>query len=263
MNRPMDFELVVIAIAPIVFLAWFIYSRDRYDPEPRRLIVKTFLVGAVLVVPVVVVELVGSQLIPPSTDPLVLFLHFLIVVGLVEESSKYLAVRISVYRSPEFNEPMDGLVYGAIAGLGLAAPENLVYVLSHGAALGMIRGVLSVPGHALWGSIIGYYLARQKLKPERGAAIKGLLLAVILHTAFDYALVAADPLTGLAVASIIVVAGWVIFFRFRRAALAVSPFRPEVTVLPPPPVLTKYCMYCGTQILGEDRFCRYCGAQQV
>ena len=185
----MDFELIVIAIAPIVFLAWFVYTRDRYDREPRRLIVKTFLVGAILVAPVIVAELVGSLIIPPSDDPLVLFLHFLIVVALVEESSKYLAVRISVYGTREFNEPMDGLVYGAIAGLGFAAPENLLYVLSRGAALGIIRAVLSVPGHALWGSIIGYYLGRQKLKLDSNGGIKGLSLAVILHTVFDLSLI--------------------------------------------------------------------------
>jgi len=258
----MDFDLVVIAIAPIVFLAWFIYTRDRYDREPRRLIVKTFLVGAVLVVPVIVAELVGSLIIPASDDLFVLFLHFLIVVALVEESSKYLAVHTSAYDSPEFNEPMDGLVYGAIAGLGFAAPENLLYVLSRGAALGVIRAVLSVPGHALWGSTIGYCLARQKFKLDKNGGIKGLSMAVILHTVFDYGLVAADPLIGIAVAIIIVVAGWMLFFRFRRAALAVSPFRREVRMFPPVPVLTKYCINCGTLILADDKFCRSCGAQQ-
>src|SRR3990170_2301102 len=110
----MDLELIVIALAPIVFLAWFIYTRDRYEREPRRLIVKTFFLGAILVLPVILAELFGSFFIPPSNDPLVLFLHFLVVVAFVEESSKYLAVRLSVYGSREFNEPMDGLVYGAI-----------------------------------------------------------------------------------------------------------------------------------------------------
>jgi RsiW-degrading membrane proteinase PrsW (M82 family) len=263
LHRPMDFELVVIAIAPIVFLAWFIYTRDQYEHEPRRLILKIFLVGAVLVLPVVVVEVVGSLLVPPPTNPIALFLYLLIVVGLVEESSKYFAIRISVYGSPAFKEPMDGLVFGAIAGLGFAAPENLLYVLRHGAALGIVRGVLSVPGHALWGSIIGYYLARQKVGLDRYAGIKGLLIAVILHTLFDYALIVADPLVGLAVAVIIVAAGWVIFFRLRRAALAVSPLRPELRMPSPRRMLTKYCMYCGNLIFADDTFCRHCGAQQA
>jgi len=260
---PMDLELVVIAIAPVVFLAWFVYTRDRYDPEPRRLVIKTFVVGAVLVVPVMFAELFGSLILPPSADFLVMFLHFLLVVALVEESSKYVAVRVSVYGSREFNEPMDGLVYGAIAGLGFAAPENLLYVLSRGVALGIIRAVLSVPGHALWGAIIGYYLAFQKLKIDRNAGLRGLILAVTLHTIFDYGLVAAEPSVGILIATAVVVLGWAIFFRFKRTALEVSPFKPEARVFQPPQMATKYCMYCGSLIFADDRFCRSCGAQQV
>jgi RsiW-degrading membrane proteinase PrsW (M82 family) len=258
----MDLELVVVALAPIVFLAWFVYTRDRYEREPRRLIVKTFVLGAILVVPVIVAELLGSLFLPPSADPFALFLHFLLVVALVEESSKYLAVRVSVYGSREFNEPMDGLVYGAIAGLGFAAPENLLYVLSRGATLGIVRAVLSVPGHALWGSIIGYYLARQKFTGARRSGLLGLSVAVILHTIFDYGLVGTEPLLGIIIASGVVVVGWIIFFRFTRTAHETSPFRPEAHAIRLSGAPTKYCMNCGALILAEDRFCRSCGAGQ-
>ena len=259
----MDLTPVVVALAPIVFLAWFVYTRDRYEKEPRKLILKTFVIGAILVVPVIVAELVGSLILPPSADPFGLFLHFLLVVALVEESSKYLAVRISVYRSREFNEPMDGLVYGAIAGLGFAAPENLLYVLSRGATLGIVRGVLSVPGHALWGSIIGYYLARQKFTGSRRSGLVGLSVAVILHAMFDYGLVGTEPLLGIIIAGGIVVAGWVIFFRFTRTAHEASPFRPEAHAIRLSGAPTKYCTNCGALILAEDRFCRWCGAGQA
>ena len=259
----MDLELVAIALAPIVFLAWFVYTRDRYEHEPRRLIVKTFFLGAILVLPVILAEVIGSLFIPPSSGPLALFLHFLLVVALVEESSKYLAVRVSVYASPQFNEPMDGLVYGAIAGLGFAAPENLMYVLSRGAALGIIRAVLSVPGHALWGSIIGYYLARQKLTSRRSSGLAGLSVAVILHTIFDYGLVGTEPLVGIIIAGGVVAAGWIIFFRSAKTALAASPFRPQPRAAQPPATATKYCMQCGTLIPADDNFCRSCGARQL
>jgi RsiW-degrading membrane proteinase PrsW (M82 family) len=258
----MGLELVVVALAPIVFLAWFVYTRDRYEREPRRLIVKTFFIGAILVVPVMVAELLGSLVLPPLADPLGLFLHFLLVVALVEESSKYLAVRASVYRSREFNEPMDGLVYGAIAGLGFAAPENLLYVLSRGATLGVVRAILSVPGHALWGSIIGYYLFRQRFTGDRRSGFVGLSAAVILHTIFDYGLVGLDPLAGIVIASGVVIVGWIIFFRFARTAHEASPFRPEAHTIRLSGAPTKYCMNCGALILAEDRFCRSCGADQ-
>lgn len=259
----MDFELVAVALAPIVFLAWFIYTRDRYEREPRRLIVKTFILGAILVVPVVVAEVLGSMFLPASNDPFALFLHFLLVVAFVEESSKYLAVRASVYSSREFNEPMDGLVYGAIAGLGFAAPENLMYVLSRGVGLGIIRAVLSVPGHALWGSIIGYCLARQKLTSRRSLGLGGLSVAVILHTLFDYGLVGTEPLVGIMIAGGVVAVGWVIFFRSAKTALAASPFKSQQQTAQPPTTATKYCTQCGVLVDAGDRFCRSCGCSQL
>jgi RsiW-degrading membrane proteinase PrsW (M82 family) len=158
---------------------------------------------------------------------------------------------------------MDGLVYGAIAGLGFAAPENLLYVLSRGAGLGVIRAVLSVPGHALWGSIIGYYLARQKFTGARRSGLVGLSVAVMLHAAFDYGLVGMDPLAGFMIAIGVVVIGWIMFFRFTKTAHKASPFRPEAHAIRLSGAPTKYCTNCGALILVEDRFCRSCGAPQV
>jgi len=260
----LDLGLVVVAIAPIVFLAWFVYTRDRYEPEPRRLILKTFFVGAAMVVPVAFAEIIGSLILPVSDNLLAIFLHFLLVVGLVEESSKYVAVRVSAYRTRDFNESMDGLVYGAIAGLGFAAPENLVYVLSHGLTTGIIRAVLSVPGHALWGAIIGYYLARQKLGiGGSSSGLHGLSYAIVLHAVFDFSLVALDPIIGITIAVLDVAVGWVVFSRFTKAALAAEPLRHR---LQPPAIsqmTVKYCINCGSMLPVEDRFCRSCGTQQL
>jgi len=258
----LDLGLVVVAIAPIVFMAWFVYTRDRYEPEPRRLILRTFLVGAVLVVPVAFAEMIGSFILPPSDDPVTLVLHFLIVVALVEESAKYVAVRVSAYGTREFNEPMDGLVYGAIAALGFAAPENLIYVLSRGLTTGIIRAILSVPGHVLWGAIIGYYLARQKFGASRSSALQGLSYAVILHAVFDLSLVAMDPIAGITIAMLDVAIGWLVFFRFTKSALAASPYRHGLATSPVSDKPVKYCINCGSTLMPDDRYCRSCGTRQ-
>lgn len=82
-------------------------------------------------------------------------LHYLIAVSLVEESVKLLAVW-RAYRSPEFDEVMDGIVYCATAALGFASVENVFYVLSGGVETGILRVILSVPGHGPNGSLMGY-----------------------------------------------------------------------------------------------------------
>jgi membrane-bound metal-dependent hydrolase YbcI (DUF457 family) len=120
-----------------------------------------------------------------------------------------------------------------------------------------------VPGHALWGSLIGYYLALQKFTGARRSGLVGLSAALILHTIFDYGLVEMAPLLGIILASGIVVVTWIIFFRFTRTAHAASPFRPEAHAIRLSGAPTKYCMNCGALILAEDRFCRSCGAKQL
>ena len=72
-------------------------------------------------------------------------LHYLIAVSLVEESVKLLAVW-RAYRSPEFDEVMDGIVYCATAALGFASVENVFYVLSVGVETGIFGSFCLFPG---------------------------------------------------------------------------------------------------------------------
>ena len=60
----------------------------------------------------------------------------------------------------------------------------------------------------------------------------------------------------------VIVAGWIVFFRLRKVALAASPFRPGTRIVQSLAMATKYCIQCGSLILAEDRFCRSCGAGQ-
>jgi RsiW-degrading membrane proteinase PrsW (M82 family) len=57
---------------------------------------------------------------------------------------------------------MDGVVYGAVASLGFATLENILYVTPNGFAVAAARAFTAVPGHALLGVIMGYYVGRAK-----------------------------------------------------------------------------------------------------
>ena len=83
-----------------------------------------------------------------------LFLSFL-WVGIVEEFFKFLAVRVTVYRSKEFNEVMDGMIYMVSAALGFAATENVGYMLGFGFSVGFLRAILSYLAHISFSAILG------------------------------------------------------------------------------------------------------------
>jgi RsiW-degrading membrane proteinase PrsW (M82 family) len=181
--------VVLVALAPCIFWLWVIYKRDKYAPEPLSLIVRIFLFGMGIAIPVAFIE---SFLYPHSTQTTMsistaLYSAF-VVAGVTEEAGKFLVVRIGIYKSPHFEEPADGLVYAAAAALGFAAVENIVYLLSFGWQVILIRGLVSNLAHVLFSSLWGYPLALTKLgilKNKYWVWI-GLLAAMTAHGIFDF-----------------------------------------------------------------------------
>ena len=199
--------LFILAFAPGLFWLWYFYHRDRYEPEPVPLVLKIFFLGMLVTIPVAFIE--GAFAIFVAEIVLAVF-----IAPIVEESSKYLVVRKFVYDRIEFNDPMDGIVYATAAALGFASLENIVYVFSSlqtsvtlAIGTGVIRALLSVPGHALFSSMWGYSLGQAKFRPEnerRGIIVRGLILAMIFHGLFNFLL--ADYI-GVAILILILVPG--------------------------------------------------------
>jgi RsiW-degrading membrane proteinase PrsW (M82 family) len=109
------------------------------------------------------------------------------MVGLIEEGTKFLVVYYSVYRHREFDEVFDGIVYAVVASLGFATLENIAYVLEGGAGVGVMRALLSVPGHAFFGAIMGFNMGMAKFagSGERRWLAYGVLGAALAHAAYN------------------------------------------------------------------------------
>lgn len=217
--------ILALALAPGVFWVWYFYHRDKYNPEPATLIVKIFLLGVLITFPVAFVEgffglFIASALIMGA-----------VIAPIVEEYGKFLVVRRFAYPNPEFNEPMDGIVYAAAAALGLASLENVLYVFaayvtSPALALSTIavRAIFSVPGHALFSGVWGYALGRAKFAPagERSRIVlRGLVLGMVLHGIFNFLLFSAEIVTyALAVFVLVLIPGlWLLANRNIKSAL--------------------------------------------
>lgn len=179
---------IVLTILPFAALLRYYYTRDLFR-EPRDALVRTFLLGLAVTLPAIPIE-IGLSLVPLGTaGPLGIALYFAFVVAAVpEESLKLLVIGRYCARRRTFDEPMDGIVYGATAALGFAAFENIFYVADGGLATAAIRSVTSVPMHATWGAILGYYVARARLTGKRANTWKGWFIAVFSHGLFDFGL---------------------------------------------------------------------------
>jgi RsiW-degrading membrane proteinase PrsW (M82 family) len=175
------FGLLVLAVAPAVFILWYVYRKDSYEPEPLRLVTLVFLLGGLSVIPAAVIEYPFPQGIITSS----------VVAPFVEEMIKFCVVFFFVYHLPEFDEPMDGMMYAAAAGLGFAAVENIFYVLEGGIAVGILRAIASVPGHMVFSCVWGYTLGIAKFRAGSARAplvITGLAGSVLLHGIFNFSL---------------------------------------------------------------------------
>ena len=192
--------LVALSALPAFGLAAYVYVSDATTAEPLSLLVATFLLSVLTATFAAVLNDLARPLFAPFGF-LGLVLFFFIIVGPVEETVKLLAVRLYAYTDSRFDSVIDGAVYGAIAGLGFAVIENLVYIaqnvdleaLTFGvAALGAGDGIaalraLAGPGHVIYSAFAGYYLGLAKFNPEHKGPIvvKGLVIAATIHALYN------------------------------------------------------------------------------
>ena len=183
---------IVLAVAPALLWLLFFYRQDRLEPEPKGYVLGVFVLGALLA------AAVGLPLVRNvfrTADWLgqsfaVNLLGSILVIGFIQEFLKYAAVRYSVYPLAEFDELVDGIVYGTAAGLGFATVLNVNYVLeSRGVDLqvGIIHVVVVALAQASFAGITGYFLARAKFEARPIWWVPaGLALAALLNGLFTY-----------------------------------------------------------------------------
>ena len=192
----------ISAILPVLLLLFFIYRKDKLNPEPLGKLIWTFLVGCFCVVPAGLLETVIIRFAPsPEYMPVAngLFDGF-VVAGFSEELCKLLLLLLVIWRSHHFDEYFDGIVYAAFLSLGFACIENIGYVYQGGDPMStaLMRGVLAVPAHFLFAVTMGYYVSLAKFDPANrsGHLAKAFLLPMLLHGTYDSLLMVSSNLEG-------------------------------------------------------------------
>ncbi|MBI3924191.1 MAG: PrsW family intramembrane metalloprotease [Armatimonadetes bacterium] len=254
----MSQELLVLAVAPGIVLMVFFYSLDRFEPEPRDKILKTMGLGAVAVVPAVILELLGQAVLVPagadSQNTAELAVYAFVVVAFSEEIVKLWAVWVYIYRDPEFDEPYDGVVYCVAASLGFAIVENVKYVADYGAGTGVLRALLAVPAHSLFGVAMGYFVGRARFARNEGTELRlnliGLSMAVVMHGTYDFLLFHGTSEALLLVFPLVALF-WAVGLWQVKKGVDLSPFRPGARF--------SFCPRCGQGAAEGRRFCHRCG----
>ncbi|MBM7564461.1 glutamic-type intramembrane protease PrsW [Paenibacillus sacheonensis] len=181
------FSIITAAVAPGVALLTYFYLKDRYEAEPIHMVLRVFLMGVLIVLPIMVIQR-GLELWL-GNGPVVF--SFAVSAG-AEELVKWFVIYHIIYKHKEFNEPYDGIVYAAAISLGFATVENVLYAVYQPMTVGslLIRALLPVSGHALFGVTMGYYLGKAKFASAQKAKRRFLILAAAVplleHGLYDY-----------------------------------------------------------------------------
>ena len=176
--------ILVLAVAPPLLIAYYVYQKDKYDKEPKSLIIKSFLFGCLGIIPAIFLEIFAEGMFTN------LFLYVFIGIAFVEEGVKYFFLKKYLFNKPDFNEPMDGIVYAVMISLGFATVENIAYVLNNEGQemnVALIRMFTAIPLHAACGVILGYFVGLAKFSDNKNILLyKGLFLATLVHALYNY-----------------------------------------------------------------------------
>ena len=226
---------IIFGLAPSIIWLLFYLRKDAH-PESNKMIIKIFFYGMLVAIIAAVIEigiffglsLFGKNL--TETFPILFFIfyHF-IVIALVEEIAKYLIVKEKVINDPEFDEPIDAMLYMIIAALGFAALENLLvlfpgkepFLFKQTANISAFRFIGATFLHALCSGTLGYFLALSIFEPKRKIKLIliGIIIATILHGLFNISIIGIETNLTIATAVLIVLlTGLALFvsFGFRK-----------------------------------------------
>ncbi len=229
----MELTLLGLAVAPGVAISIYVYFRDRYEKEPMKLLLQTFLAGFLVVTIAAVVEIIYAKVfILDDWNIAHVAINNFFFIGFTEEACKYYCLYKIAYLKPDFNEPFDGIVYAVMISMGFATSENILYVLEGGIGVAFLRIFTAVPAHATFGVLMGYFVGLAKFRKQpKSYLLIGLLTATIFHGAYDFFL-SVNNMQMLALGAFIsLIFGIILSFRAMRILNEHSPFRYSSIIL--------------------------------
>ncbi len=220
--------LLFLSLLPGLLIGIWVYYQDKYEKEPVGLMLRAFFYGCLSTIPAMVFQIIFKNFENPESLIETAIFSFGIV-AFSEETSKFFFLRRYIYPHPEFDEPIDGVIYGTMIGMGFATTENILYVLgeSGGFSTAIGRAFTAVPAHAIFAVFMGAYMGIAKFNKEsrKYMILKGWILAVLFHGLYDFFLMqkAHQELMGLSILTLIW--GWVLAKRIIKISQELSPFK--------------------------------------
>ena len=193
---------VLVSIIPVLIILAVIYNMSEVKKQPLWLLAILFLGGILSWVMVRYIsrflgnDIYKSQIeINEALGNKGFFLVSFGIIAIIEEMSKYIVITIMCFKNKYFKNPYDAIMYAVCISLGFAFVENIMYINNYGMGVAISRAIFSIPAHASFGIIMGYYLGVSKLCRDKGEANASALtrysaffIPLIFHGFYDFLL---------------------------------------------------------------------------
>ena len=183
-------SLLFATIFPSLLIIFIFGSSDKFK-EPTKEIIKVFLYGILITIPAYFLNTYLGE-IWYSTNASEALISSFLTAAPVEESLKLAVLYFFVYKMKDFNEPIDGIVYGVTVSLGFATLENFYYVYlladyyeTTSMAMAIGRSFSAVPAHAVFGVFMGYFFMKYSFIKKKDNLLFAFIVPFVLHGCYN------------------------------------------------------------------------------
>ncbi len=221
----MEFLIVFLGLLP--GFAWlFFFLKEDIHPEPKKMIAKVFIVGALFTFVALGFQII-FQKFTENLNIADFGIFSLFGLSAIEEIFKFLAAYLVVRKSKFFDEPVDAMIYMIVAALGFATMENIAVAFNMVYYNINIEGIIKVMTlrfigatllHALASGIVGFYWAKRLINYKNAnrqsspfILVAGLTIATVLHTIFNYLIILKENIFVYPIIFLIIIAFFVLY----------------------------------------------------
>ena len=184
-------SLLLVTILPSILIILFFVNSDKFK-EPKSEIIKVFIFGILITIPAYILNTFLGDFWNNNTKVSQNLISSFLTAAPVEEGLKLSILYYFVYKMKDFNEPLDGIVYGVTASLGFATLENIYYVYlladhfqTTSMALAVVRSFSAVPAHAVFGIFMGYFFMKYAFIKKGDNLFFAFIIPFVLHGCYN------------------------------------------------------------------------------
>ena len=207
-------SLLLVTILPSILIILFFVNSDKFK-EPKSEIIKVFIFGILITIPAYILNTFLGDFWYNNTKVSQNLISSFLTAAPVEEGLKLSILYYFVYKMKDFNEPLDGIVYGVTASLGFATLENIYYVYlladhfqTTSMALAVVRSFSAVPAHAVFGIFMGYFFMKYSFIKKGDNLFFAFIVPFVLHGCYNLFIT-----SNFFVSLLLVIIAWIVALR--------------------------------------------------